>query len=247
MIRVEKASYRTVPVSFTRRNSQLNDRQAAAWRELGADYIVDVPRSGPSMSVEPDFKLDIPEQFGRIAPLTVEIGGGGGEALIHAAQQYPDTDFLALEVWQPGVAKTLMAIRRSEVSNVRIIMVNAAEALSTMLPAASVDALWSFFPDPWPKKRHHKRRLVTSELIPSVHRVLKPGGVWRLATDWEDYAEQIRHVLASAHELKFSGEFSPRYEGRITTRFEQKGIDAGRQIFDMTAWRPQEHNQETKL
>src|SRR5699024_3617919 len=169
---VDQIAYRTTPVSFTRRGSRLNDRQRAALSSLGSSFVLDVPRAGPSMSVDPGFSLDVDDAFSRRAPLIVEIGGGGGEARIDAAQQQPDTNFLALEVWEPGVAKTLMGIRRGGLNNIRIVMVNAAEALATMLPSESVDELWTFFPDPWPKKRHHKRRLVTGDLVPSVTRVL---------------------------------------------------------------------------
>lgn len=235
---MDQIAYRTTPVSFTRRGSRLNERQRAALSSLGSSFVLDVPRAGPSMSVDPGFSLDVDDAFSRRAPLIVEIGGGGGEALIDAAQHQPDTNFLALEVWEPGVAKTLMGIRRGGLNNIRIVMVNAAEALATMLPSESVDELWTFFPDPWPKKRHHKRRLVTGDLVPSVTRVLKPGGVWRLATDWQDYAEQIRDVLVHADSLDFSGEFAPRFAGRTVTRFEQKGVDAGREIFDLCARRP---------
>lgn len=234
---VEKVAYRTTPVSFTRRGSRLNDRQRAALSSLGSSFVLDVPRAGPSMSVDPSFVLDIDDAFGRRAPLIVEIGGGGGEALIDAAQHQPESNFLAIEVWEPGVAKMLMGIRRYGLTNVRIVMVNAAEALATMLPAESVDELWTFFPDPWPKKRHHKRRLINSGFVPSVTRVLKPGRAWRLATDWQDYAEQIRDVLADADGLDFSGDFSPRFTGRAVTRFEQKGVESGRTIFDLCARR----------
>src|SRR5699024_8643408 len=159
-----------------------NDRQRAALSSLGSSFVLDVPRAGPSMSVDPGFILDVDDAFGRNAPLIAEIGGGGGEALIDAAQRQPESNFLAIEVWEPGVAKTLMGIRRWDLRNVRLVMVNAAEALATMLPTESVDELWTFFPDPWPKKRHHKRRLINSDFVPAVTRVLKPGRAWRLAT-----------------------------------------------------------------
>lgn len=189
------------------------------------------------MSVDPEFQLDPTAAFGRTAPLLIEIGGGGGEALLDAAYHHPGTNFLALEVWEPGVAKMLMGIRRAALSNVRIAMVNAAEAVSTMLPAECADELWTFFPDPWPKKRHHKRRLITDEFVPYAFHVLKPGGVWRLATDWAEYAEQMLDVLGRADGFDFSGDFTRRYSGRLLTRFEQKGIAAGRQIFDLVATR----------
>ena len=149
-----------------------------------------MPRHGPSTSVDPDFRLDTESLFGRRAPLVVEIGSGRGEALVAAAAEHPDHDFLGLEVYVPGVAQTLVTMRHQGVTNVRLAVVNATEALATMLAPASVRELWTWFPDPWHKKRHHKRRLVTVPFTRLVARVLEPGGTWRIATDWDDYAER---------------------------------------------------------
>ena len=154
-----------------------------------AAHVVDVPRHGPSTSVDPDFRLDTAALFGRRAPLVVEIGSGRGEALVAAAAEHPEHDFLGLEVYVPGVAQTLVTMRHQGVTNVRLAVVNATEALATMLAPASVRELWTWFPDPWHKKRHHKRRLVTVPFTQLVARVLEPGGTWRFATDWDDYAE----------------------------------------------------------
>ncbi|MFT4298084.1 MAG: tRNA (guanosine(46)-N7)-methyltransferase TrmB [Aeromicrobium sp.] len=228
--------YRTQPVSFTRRGGRLNERQQRAWDALAATTVLDIPRSGPSTSVDPAFVLDRQAAFGRTGgPLVVEIGCGRGEVLVHAAAAAPETDFLGLDVYIPGIAQTLIGVRNEQLTNIRLAVVNATEALSTMLPAGSADELWVHFPDPWPKARHHKRRLVTPEFAALAARVLKPGGIWRLATDWAEYAEQIAEVLACSPD--FDGGPSARWEGRTLTRFEAKGIAAGRAIHDFTATR----------
>ena len=229
------AGYRTEPVSFTRRGGRLNERQQRAWDLLADRVVLDVPRSGPSTSVDPAFVLDPVTAFGRDARLVVEIGSGRGEVLVHAATQDPATSFLGLEVYVPGVAQTLIGVRHGEIANIRMAIVNAAEALTTMLPAGSVDELWVHFPDPWHKKRHHKRRLVTPDFARLAARVLRPGGAWRLATDWAEYAEQMAEVIADSPD--FDGGPSERWAGRVLTRFEAKGLAAGREIHDFTAIR----------
>jgi len=233
---VEPTPYRTEPVSFTRRGGRLTERQQAAWDAMSQTYVLEVPRHGPSTSVDPSYVLDPEQAFGRTAPLVVEIGSGRGEALVQAAVDHPELDFLGLEVYVPGVAQTLVTMRHVGVTNVRLMVVNAAEALTTMLAPGSVHELRIFFPDPWHKKRHHKRRLVTPEFARLAARVLEPGGLWRLATDWEDYAEQIRAVVTESPDFD-GGQWGARFEGRPQTRFEGKGLGVGRTIRDVTAVR----------
>jgi len=229
----DRAMYRSEPVSFIRRGGRLKDRQQRAWDELHADHVVDVPRNGPDTSVDPGFRLDVETLFGRRAPLVVEIGSGRGEALVAAAAEHPEHDYLGLEVYVPGVAQTLVTMRHHGVTNVRLAVVNATEALATMLAPESVRELWTWFPDPWHKKRHHKRRLVTVPFTQLIARVLEPGGTWRFATDWDDYAQAAADVLiASPH---IDGGPVPRHEARALTRFESKGIAAGRTIHDLAA------------
>ena len=232
---MEPLAYRTRPVSFTRRGGRLTERQQNAWDKLGA-YVLDVPRHGPNTSVDPAYVLDIAAAFGREAPLVVEIGSGRGEALIHAAAEHPELNFLGLEVYVPGVAQTLVTMRHAKVENVRLMIVNAAEAVTTMLPAGSVHELRIWFPDPWHKSKHHKRRLVTPAFAELAARVIEPAGTWRLATDWEDYAEQMASVVAGSPEF-VGGNWSPRFAGRPLTRFERKGLEAGRMIRDVSAVR----------
>lgn len=231
---VEPPAYRTSPVSFTRRGGRLTERQENARAWAAGRYLLEVPDHGPSTSVDPAYVFDAPSMFGRTAPLVVEIGSGRGEALVHAAMEQPDHDFLGLEVYVPGVAQTLVTMRHRRVTNIRLAVVNAAEALTTMLPDESVRELRIWFPDPWPKARHHKRRLITQDFARLAVRVLEPGGRLRLATDWEHYAEQVREVISHSPELR-GGEWAPRFEGRPLTRFERKGINAGRVIRDINA------------
>jgi len=229
----DRAKYRSEPVSFIRRGGRLKDRQQRAWDDLHAAHVVDVPRHGSNTSVDPGFRLDVEALFGRRAPLVVEIGSGRGEALVAAAAEHPEHDFLGLEVYVPGVAQTLVTMRHHGVTNVRLAVVNATEALATMLEPESVRELWTWFPDPWHKKRHHKRRLVTVPFTQLVARVLEPGGTWRFATDWDDYAVAAAGVLSASPYV--DGGPVPRDESRAVTRFETKGIAAGRTIHDLAA------------
>lgn len=133
----------------------------------------------------------------------------------------------------PGVAQTLVAMRHAGIDNVRMAIVNAPEALATMLAPASVREVRTWFPDPWHKARHHKRRVITVGFTELVARVLEPGGLWRIATDWDDYAEWIDDVLTTSPFV--AGGPAPRFEGRVETRFERKGLAAGRNIHDFEA------------
>ncbi len=229
----DHANWRREPVSFHRRGGRLKERQQRAWDDLHGSHVVDLPRHGPSTSVDPAYRLDVEALFGRRAPLVVEIGSGRGEALVVAAAEHPERDFLGLEVYVPGVAQTLVTMRHQGVTNVRLAVVNATEALATMLEPGSVHELWTWFPDPWHKKRHHKRRLVTVAFTQLVARVLEPGGTWRFATDWDDYAHVVAEVIAASPHV--DGGPVPRHDGRTLTRFERKGVAADRTIHDLAA------------
>jgi tRNA (guanine-N7-)-methyltransferase len=234
--------YRTEPVSFVRRSGRLGARQQRAWDAHGDRYLLDVPRDVARTSVDPSFVVDPRTLFGRSAPLVVEIGSGQGEAVVAAAQADPDRDFLAVEVYTPGLAQTVLRAAQRDLTNLRLVQVNAAELLATTLPAGSVDELWVFFPDPWHKSRHHKRRLVTASFAEHSARVLRvpadgaPGGTLRLATDWAEYATQMLAVLDAAPGLRNAhgtGGVAPRFDGRVLTGFERKGAAAGRVIADL--------------
>jgi tRNA (guanine-N7-)-methyltransferase len=227
--------FRDKPVSFVRRSGRMSDAQERAWDELAPRFVLDSPRDLAVTSVLPGSAVDPASVWGRRAPLIAEIGSGQGHAIVHAASSRPDADFLAIEVFRAGIARTMLDAERAGVGNLRLVEANAPEVLEHLLPAASVSELWVFFPDPWHKKKHTKRRLVTAEFAALAARVVEDGGMLRLATDWEDYALQMRSVLGIADEFEpaFEGEWAPRFDGRVLTAFERKGARVGREIRDL--------------
>jgi len=222
--------------SFTRRGGRmLKDSHQAAWDRYADALVLDVPRphgADGSTGVDPAYRIDPEEVFGRTAPLVIEIGSGSGDALVHAATERPEWDFIALEVWRPGIGHAMAKMDKGEpLTNVRFVEADAALALQTLLPPGCAREVWTFFPDPWPKTRHHKRRLVSAEFASTVADLVRPGSLWRLATDWADYADAMRTVLDrhTAWEL-VSTDRAPL---RPMTRFERRGIEAGREITDL--------------
>jgi len=213
----------------------MSEAQERAWAELAGHYLLEVPRDVASTSVARDARIDPAEVFGRAAPVIVEIGSGQGHAIVHAARSRPEADFLAVEVFKAGLARTMRDARASGVRNLRLVEANAPEVLQHLLPERSVTELWVFFPDPWHKKRHAKRRLITREFADLAARVIVGGGMLRLATDWEDYAQQMVRVMDSAPGFRraFAGEWAPRFDGRVMTAFERKGLARGREIRDL--------------
>ncbi len=214
----------------------MTDGQDRAWAELGPFYVIPVERGEAVTSILPGTEIVPAEVFGRSAPLIVEIGSGQGHAIVHAAGARPDADFLAVEVFVAGLARTMLDAERADVRNLRLVEANAPEVLEHLLPEGSVDELWIFFPDPWHKSKHTKRRLIAPTFPALAARVLRDGGILRLATDWEDYARQMRDVLADAADFTpaFDGEWAERFDGRTMTAFERKGIAKGRDIRDLT-------------
>lgn len=211
-------------LSYARRGSRLTPHQQEAWDAHHERWVI------PDEAVDdPGFSLD--RWFGRSGPVVVEIGSGVGEATAALAARRPEVDVLAFEVWRPGVATTLGLLAEAGADNVRLLGVDAVWALGHLFAPGSVEELWTFFPDPWPKKRHHKRRLVTPGFAAVAASRLRPGGLWRLATDWQDYAEQMRAVLDAEPGLE--GGPVERWADRPLTRFERKGIAAGRTIVDL--------------
>lgn len=232
----EPGAFRDRPVSFVRRNGRMTDGQERAWTDLAARYVIDAPRDDAATSVRPGAAIAPREVWGRDAPLIVEIGSGQGHAIIHAASSHPDLNFLAIEVFTAGLARTMLRAERAAIDNLRLVEANAPEVLEHLLPAASVDELWVFFPDPWHKNKHTKRRLVTPEFATVAAGAVRDGGAVRLATDWEQYARQMREVLDAAPEFarSFQGEWADRFYGRTLTAFERKGARAGRAIRDLS-------------
>jgi tRNA (guanine-N7-)-methyltransferase len=224
-------------VSYVRRSARMRPNQRRAWERHHDDFVLEVPQRETSTSIDAAARLDLPAAFGRVAPLVVEIGPGTGESLVPMAGARPEANVLAFEVYAPAVAQLVGALARAQVSNVRIVAANGVEGLQHLVPAGGLDELWTFFPDPWPKARHHKRRLVDPGFAALVATRLRPGGLWRLATDWEDYALQMRQVLdaeAGLVDQHLGAAWAPRWPDRPLTRFEGRGLEAGRTVRDLT-------------
>lgn len=216
-------------LSYSRRGSRFTPKQAQAWAEYAERWWL------PDEAVDaPGFSLA--GCFGRQAPLIVEIGSGIGESTVDLAAARPDHDVVAFEVWRPGVADTLGRIGEAGLSNVRMLSVDAVWSMEHLVEPGSLAALWTFFPDPWHKKKHHKRRLVTADFVELAATRLAPGAEWRLATDWADYAEQMVEVLDA--EPLLTGGVVERWAERPVTKFERKGVAAGRDITDLRYSRP---------
>jgi len=228
-------------VSYVRRGSRMNPSQERAWTRLHERYVIEVPCGERSTSIAADATIDWADAFGRTAPLLVEIGCGTGEALAALAARHPDANVVGFEVFAPGVASTLSRLGRAGVDNVRIVVADGVQALQTLVRPQSITELWTFFPDPWHKKRHHKRRLVNADTARLVASRLVPGGRWRLATDWADYAQWMREVLDAEPGLRNESDgWARRPDERPVTKFEQRGIDAGRRIWELSYLVPED-------
>ncbi|PHP51880.1 tRNA (guanosine(46)-N7)-methyltransferase TrmB [Actinomyces ruminis] len=190
--------------SYSRAGGRLTESQVRALERYGDRYVIDVPRADAIRTVDPAFRLDPAAAFGHVGqlrPLIVEVGSGSGEAILAHAAAHPGVDHLAVEAWETAIAKLVAGAAKAGLRNLRVVPADAAQLLATALPVGCASEVWVFFPDPWRKPRHRKRRLVNSAFADSVARVLRPGGVWRLATDWADYAWQMRDVLEAASAL----------------------------------------------
>lgn len=205
--------------SFVLRAGRITAAQRRALDELWPRYGID---SHPT-------PLDLDRIFGRQVPRVMEIGFGDGELLTEIARQDPQTDFLGVEVHEPGVGHCLLLIEKLSLTNVRLIRHDAVEVLREQIPAASLQELKLLFPDPWPKKRHHKRRIVQPEFVSLVASRLAPGGLFHIATDWAPYAGHIATVLTAEPML------APQPPGdarRPSTRFERRGERLGHEVFE---------------
>lgn len=257
------ALYGRKVLSFVRRSARLDARLQRAWDTYADRYLLDINAGEGSLDVREGLRFDagfVRKIWGNDHPLIVEIGSGQGENVVAAAAAQPDVNFLALEVYDPGVAHTLLLAGKQGLTNVRIAQVNAPELLKACVPGVLAE-VWTFFPDPWPKMKHHKRRIVQPDLAGDVRRALVDGGAWRIATDIEDYALHVHEVMdacagfANAGTLTVSlpvehvgkgnadtaaglphADFveSERFAGRVLTNFEKKGLAAGRVIHDFT-------------
>lgn len=239
--------------SFVSRARHLSESLQETWDAHAADYLIDVPAGVGHTTVAEDAPaLSWRRVFGRDSLVRVEIGSGNGDQVLSAAVAHPERDYVAFEVYRPGVAKTIQKAVKAGVTNLRLIEVDAQQAFPILIPDASLDEVWTFFPDPWRKARHHKRRLVQGPFALEVARALKPGGKWRLATDWADYAFAMRDVIEACPRFQnpyagmnpdpedpdgSRGGFAPRWDGRLVTNFERKGAEAGRRVRDVCGQR----------
>ena len=214
--------------SFVRRTGRTTLGQAKAFADVGPRYLL------PYRAATMDFS----EVFQRSAPTVLEIGFGMGEATAHIAALMPETNFLCCEVHTPGVGALLKRIAEMGLENIRILQHDAVEVIDHMLPPASLDGVHIFFPDPWHKKKHNKRRLIQPPLIAKLAARLKPGGYLHCATDWQPYAEQILDVLGAEPLLKNTaaaadGGYAPKPDYRPLTKFENRGIKLGHGVWDL--------------
>lgn len=197
------------------------------WAHLGAD-----------VSALPEGALDTESWFGRQAPLVLEIGSGMGETTARLVADEPGVNYLAVEVYEPGLAQLIMRAESAQVQNLRLLRGDASVLLREHIEPDSLSEVRIYFPDPWPKKRHHKRRLVQPDVVRLIATRLRPGGVLHLATDWENYAEQMMEVCAAEPLLgnRFAaqpGGWAPRPSWRPVTKFENRAHDEGREVHDL--------------
>jgi tRNA (guanine-N7-)-methyltransferase len=210
--------------SYVLRAGRMGSGQQRALAELAPRYVL------PHQSTP----LDAAAAFGRVAPLVVEIGFGMGAATAAIAAARPQADFLGIEVHEPGVGALLQRIEAEQLHNLRIVRHDAVEVFNAMLAPASLDSVLVFFPDPWPKKRHWKRRLIQPEFVALLASRLAPGGRLHCATDWQDYAEQMLAVLsAEATLVNTANGYAPRPVYRPLTKFEQRGVALGHGVWDL--------------
>jgi tRNA (guanine-N7-)-methyltransferase len=208
--------------SFVRRERRITAAQSAAIENLWSKYGLELTNG----------ILEFAKIFGREATVIFEIGFGMGASLLAMAQQFPDCNFIGVEVHRPGVGAVLLELERQQITNVKIFCADVVEVLQQSIPVDSLDKVLIFFPDPWPKRKHHKRRLINCEFIKLIAQKLKTGGVLHVATDWEDYALYVVKIMAE------NNEFAPASAtelaaARPLTKFELRGQKLGHKIYDL--------------
>jgi tRNA (guanine-N7-)-methyltransferase len=210
--------------SYVLRQGRFSRGQQRAYAEL-------LPTLGVPYAPVP---LDFRALFGRVAPVVVEVGSGMGETTARIARENPGTDYLAIEVHAPGVGSLLKRLGEESIGNVRVVQHDAVEVLRDMVPPGSLAGMHLFFPDPWPKKRHHKRRLVQPAFAHPAAGRLAPGGYLHVATDWQEYAEHVLGVLSHEMLLENTAEnYAPRPAARPQTKFERRGLKLGHGVWDI--------------
>lgn len=210
--------------SYVLRQGRLTAAQSRAHTEL-------LPRLGIPFAPQ---SLDLAAAFGRTAPKILEIGFGMGDTTAQVAAAHPENDYLGIEVHTPGVGSLLKRIAELGLMNVRVVQHDAVEVLEHMIAPRALDGIHIFFPDPWPKKRHHKRRMVQPPFVALLAARMKPDAYVHIATDWEDYARQILEALAAEPLLANTAEgYAPRPDYRPLTRFENRGLKLGHGVWDL--------------
>lgn len=213
--------------SFVRRDGRITEAQKIAleknWSMVGLQLN--------------EGMIDFSRVFHRAAPRIVEIGFGSGMSLLAMAMAHPEKDFIGIEMHQPGIGSLILGMQENKINNIRIYYADAVEVLERCIPADSLDVVQIFFPDPWPKRRHHKRRLIQTPFVNLVVGKLKSGGMLHVATDWEDYARDMMKILSNATGLVNAsgiGQYSHRSSQRpVVTKFERRGQNCGRDIWDL--------------
>ena len=213
-----QSGQRAPPRSFVRRSGRITRAQKRALEELWPVY-------GLEESANP---ISFEQVFGREAPTVLEIGFGNGETLVRSAEESPDVNFLGIEVHLPGLGRCMLLAENAGILNLRLIQGDAVEVLRRRMPPAALAMVCLYFPDPWPRKRHHKRRLVQPGFVRLIERILEPAGVFHVATDWAPYAEHIESVMSG----NAAFERLSRPPSRYTTRFESRGSALGHEIWE---------------
>lgn len=213
--------------SFVRRDSRMTDSQREAFDTLWPQY---------GLNKEDGF-INLAEIFPREGPHVLEIGFGSGYSLLEMAKQHPEQNFIGIEMYQPGIGALLLGIRAFQLKNLRVFYADAVEVLTQCIPDNALEVIQIFFPDPWPKRKHHKRRLIQPELVDLLVKKIKMGGTLHLATDWEDYAKHMMKVLSNHLQLEnLAGinQYADRSSQRpVITKFEQRGHHSGRPIREL--------------
>jgi tRNA (guanine-N7-)-methyltransferase len=210
--------------SYVLRQGRISNAQRRAHTEL-------LPVFGIAFSPTP---LDLDAAFGRAAPKILEIGFGMGETTAEIAQQHPECDYLGIEVHTPGVGSLLARVAELRLQNIRVVQHDAVEVLQHMIAPGTLDGVHIFFPDPWPKKRHHKRRLLQAPFVALLASKMKRGAVLHACTDWEDYARQMLEVFSAEAALANTAtDYADRPDTRPQTKFERRGLSLGHRVWDL--------------